>query len=251
MFGLIHVEGNRRYGMVMDTSSWSRTRIRHLYAINNLSQGLYLGAQGEGNAIGLLTTQGNGIAGVHINNTSVFTMRILNSSISEATKVSFGTGTTNRNRPGEIVFRNMNGVVGDHRSYFHNNSAHIFASTEQRHTASGMSWKLSPRNALDYNSLFPLKSRVAAVTVLAGQGVTVGLWFYRDNNAIKGILKIRGEQIAGVPNDLTQQTNGTVGVWEELTRTFTPTESGTIEIEAHAYGGDTYNVWIDDFRVES
>jgi hypothetical protein len=61
-------------------------------------------------------------------------------------------------------------------------------------------------------------------------------------------LVCKGGQIAGVPTDVIS-TLTTTGTWEEETITFTPTEQGVVEILAYAYGGSTFNGWVDDMTI--
>ena len=44
-------------------------------------------------------------------------------------------------------------------------------------------------------------------------------------------------------------TDGFVSKWEQLSLTFTPSESGVVEIEAQFYGGTTYNGWVSDSAI--
>ena len=34
--------------------------------------------------------------------------------------------------------------------------------------------------------------------------------------------------------------------WQQLSVSFTPTGDGIVEVTAEAWGGTTYNVWVDD-----
>lgn len=123
----------------------------------------------------------------------------------------------------------------------------IIADISNRHTASGFSWKLSPTSTLrtSYN---PLKLSLAKVAVAANALVTIKAWMYRDNSGLTMRLVCKGGQIAGVTSDVTSVVTA-VDSWEEQTITFTPTEQGVVEITAEAYGGSTYNGWVDDMTI--
>lgn len=144
-----------------------------------------------------------------------------------------------------IDFQNGNEVSALHGRYFENGQ--VTSDLTTRHTASGMSWKVSPQSAF-YMDFCPLRFPVAKIAVVATNQVTVKAWLYRDNAGITGKLACPGGRIAGVPSDVVATLSAT-GSWEEQTITFTPTEAGVVEIEVWAYGGTTYNVYVDDMTI--
>lgn len=126
----------------------------------------------------------------------------------------------------------------------------IQGATDQRHTASGISWKFSP-TATGRKSNYPLKMAVAKVACSANTAVTVGLWTYRDNANIKGRLLLRGGQIAGVGADVFVDCQPSVSTWTQYSLTFTPTEAGVVELHFLVWDGvgTTNNFWIDDLTI--
>jgi hypothetical protein len=124
----------------------------------------------------------------------------------------------------------------------------IVADTATRHTASGFSWKFSPTSTISCNSRFPLALSLAKVACAANSLVTIKAWMYRDNVGLTMQLVCKGGQLAGVPDDVTSSVS-TTGAWQEQTITFTPTEQGVVEILAYAYGGSTFNGWVDDMTI--
>ena len=50
----------------------------------------------------------------------------------------------------------------------------------------------------------------------------------------------------GSVSDVSASMTAAADTWEQLTITFTPTAAGVVEIEAWAYGGTTYSVYVDD-----
>jgi hypothetical protein len=116
-----------------------------------------------------------------------------------------------------------------------------------RHTASGISWKMSPTSTTYVTSAFPFELTVARIAVTASTLVTVNLWMRRSNTGITGRLMCRGRQIAGVSADVYADITAIADTWEEVTITFTPTAKGVVEILAQCFGGTTYSVYVDDF----
>ena len=94
--------------------------------------------------------------------------------------------------------------------------------------------------------LYPLFMSLAKIAVAANSQVTVSCWFRRSNTGITGKLVCRGGQIAGVSADVSASMTAAADTWEQLTINFTPTAAGVVEIEAWAYGGTTYSVYVDD-----
>ena len=66
---------------------------------------------------------------------------------------------------------------------------------------------------------------------------------------ITGSLVCRGGQIAGVSSDVTASMTVGADTWEQVQIQFTPSAAGVVEIEAWAYGGTTYSVYVDDLSV--
>ena len=89
---------------------------------------------------------------------------------------------------------------------------------------------------------------LAKIAVAASTLVTVTCWFRRSNTGITGKLVCRGGQIAGINADVSASMTAAADTWEQLTITFTPTAAGGVEIEAWAYGGTAYSVYVDDIN---
>jgi len=121
----------------------------------------------------------------------------------------------------------------------------ISSSIVNRHTASGICWRFSPLVAA---TIPVLDMQVARIACTANNLVTVKAWMCKDNAEITGTLICKKNQIAGVATDVSANIAG-VGVYEEVTITFTPTENGVVEICAQAYGGTTRNVDVDDMTI--
>ena len=126
----------------------------------------------------------------------------------------------------------------------------IVSATDQRHTATGISWKFRLTSTTrDVN--YPLRLSVSKLLCQANVLMTVSIWTYRDNANIKGTFFLAGGQIAGVPTDLAIDCQPTISTWVQYSMAFTPTESGVVEIFFRAYDGigTTNNFWIDDISI--
>jgi hypothetical protein len=140
---------------------------------------------------------------------------------------------------------NHDNTAGNHKIF--TDGGLISAATDQRHTASGISWKLQPTST-NRSSTYPLDLSLAKVACSANNLVTVKAWMRRDNSGLTMRLVCKGGQIAGVSSDVTSSVT-TTNAWEELTITFTPTEAGVVEITAEAWGGTTFSGWVDDMTI--
>lgn len=246
------LQNNRTYGIQLNSENMGASQFNYIDVSNNFTAGVYFSGGSKFApriVIGTLLANQFGTAScIRSDDWSFADAYILKSTLTGNTIV-FGSTTTNLKFPGQIILRNYNGTAGDHRTYYHNNIAHIYASTEQRHTASGYSWKFAPRHTHYINEFVPLKRTIATIAVGASSLVTISVWVYRDNTGINGRLFVNGGQIGGVLNDVYVTTTGSAGAWEQLTTTFTPTETGVVEVQMRVWGGNTYNLWIDDFSM--
>lgn len=127
----------------------------------------------------------------------------------------------------------------------------IISATDQRHTASGISWKFLPVSVNRVDN-YPLRMSVAKVAVAASAAVTMNIWTRRDSTQVSGLFIVRGGQIAGVPADVSVACAPSINTWTQSgSLTFTPTEAGVVEVEFWAWDGvgSTNAFWIDDFTV--
>lgn len=148
---------------------------------------------------------------------------------------------------GAVVYsHNHDRIANNHKIFL--SGALISAATDQRHTASGISWKIQPTSTSIQHSRNPVTLSLAKVACSANNLVTVKAWMYRDNSGLTMRLVCKGGQIAGVANDVTASVT-TTNAWEEETITFTPTEAGVVEITAEAWGGTTFSGWVDDMTI--
>lgn len=189
------------------------------------------------NAAGAINPGSNGLGG----------MTLVNAVIGEGTFV----GTPGLNNPdAAVVSHKHQGVADSHLITL--DAATITSATDQRHTASGISWKFRPtttKRAITY----PMRLSVAKLACASGVTVNVQIWVRRDNTNIAGRLIVPGGQIAGVRADIINTTDApSVNTWtQSATVSFTPTEDGVVEVFYECWDGvgTSNNLWIDDLTV--
>jgi hypothetical protein len=174
-------------------------------------------------------------------------LMLVNASIGEATEVNFPAANT-LSTENWVQSHNHDLTLGNHK-VFQNNGLVSSETGVDRRTASGLAWKLSPLSATARSVDYPTRLPLAKIYCTANSLVTVKAWFKRDSLSITGKLIAYGGRLAGVSADVSATTSGAINTYEELTISFTPTEAGVMEIEAHAYGGSTLNVWVDDMTI--
>jgi hypothetical protein len=94
-----------------------------------------------------------------------------------------------------------------------------------------------------------MRHRLAQVAVEGGVATTIGVYMRRDNTGVSGRLFIPGGQLTGMDDDLSDTMAVAENQWELVSVSFTPSETGVIDVWVEVWGGTTYNLWIDDFSV--
>jgi hypothetical protein len=148
---------------------------------------------------------------------------------------------------GVLASQEENQVVDNHKIY--QLGALISSATDQRKTASGISWKIQPTSTTVRNSRSPVTLSLAKVACAANSLVTIKAWMRRTNTGLTMRLVCKGGQIAGVDTDVVDAMTAAADTWAEQTITFTPTEVGVVEITAEAWGGTTFSGWVDDLTI--
>ena len=190
-----------------------------------------------------ITTRDNATSGLYFNlgGASAY---LFNCILDETTEVSYGTSPK---YAGYVFSHNHNGIAGNHKIF--SDGGLIVSATDQRYTASGISWKLQPTSTTLTSSRFPLVLSLAKVACAANSLVTVKAWMRRSNTGLTMRLVCKGGQIAGVDTDVVDAMTAAADTWAEQTITFTPTEVGVVEIIAEAFGGTIFSGWVDDLTI--
>jgi hypothetical protein len=214
----------------------TRTTVGSLTANSNSSPGLSIS---EGCVIQSGSTTGNASSGI---STTSAVGYINNFTINEATEVSNFTAFSNS----RVYSQNHDNTAGNHQIFC--DGGLINSNSSVRHTASGISWAMAPTST-NRSVTYPLNLSIAKIAVAASALVTVTVWMRRTNTGLTMTLMCKGGQIGGVAADVTASMAAAADTWEQLTITFTPNESGVVEILAQAYGGTTYTGYVDDMAV--
>lgn len=231
--------GNLTYGVFFTAASHATPHM-DMQCKNNGQTGV--GSNGVASpfrASGLVT-RGNTTNGINTSG-DVF---LNNSSLTDSTPILVNTNVD------FVVFSQKNGQVANAHLITWEGGT-IISATDQRQTASGISWKFRPTGTLR-TAARPLKLSVAKIKVLAGITKTIAIWTRRDNTNIKGLLCLAGGQVAGVPIDVEVACEPSINTWvQSSSLTFTPTEDGVVEINFKVYDGvgTTNNFWIDDISI--
>ncbi len=119
-------------------------------------------------------------------------------------------------------------------------------------TSNSYAWQFSPltTSIAGLGGIYdPLKLNIARVAVNPGSLVTTSIWARRDASGLNLDFYTQGGWLSGVPSDITVKATGEINNWEQLSMSFTPTDSGVVSFEVHAYSGSTFNGYIDDFFI--
>ena len=100
-----------------------------------------------------------------------------------------------------------------------------------------------------YTATYPLIMKLRGIALAANVSKTIGFWMRRSNTGLTMKLVCKGGQLAGIASDVTSSMTAVADTWELVSITLTPTEKGAVELEAHAYGGATYNGWVSKMEV--
>ena len=227
---------NNSYGVSFASSNNSNI-ITTLTNANNNYYGVSFSSSNN-NIIRSLSTTGNATAGVY-NDTGV--NYIYKAIIAEATEVAGAVAFANSR-----IYSQMHDNTPNNHWIFTDGGT-INSQTTTRHTASGIAWKFAITSS-NRASNYPLTLSVAKLAVAANNQVTCKIWMKKDHATnVAGKLVCRGGQLSGVSSDVTD-TKADDTDWEQLSISFTPTETGVIEIEAWAYySAGSSNVYVDDF----
>jgi hypothetical protein len=234
---------NSNQGIGVNFGAYPGTfNVLDVVAKNNGTSGLNTSSRGPLYASGLITG-GNGSYGIGVQCANVF---LTNCSIPESTKYDL-TGYSGGTNTDYRIFSQKDGqAAGVH--VVTTDGGTISSATDQRHTASGISWKFRPTST-SRNQYYPLPLSVGKVLCTANTAVNVTIWTRRDNTNIQGRLRLPGGQIAGANQDTVVNCAPAINTWtQSSTLTFTPTESGVVELFFEVWDGvgTSNSYWIDD-----
>lgn len=236
------IENNLGTGILVNSSTYTIPASVDVARIrNNTNYALSLDTRIPFKLSSIIT--GNNGSGAISANAS---LQLHNSLIPEANKVV--NLPIRRNQ--YVGFTKLDQIEDNHLLW--TDSGQIASATDQRHTPSGISWKFSPTSGGVRTRHYPLRMAVAKIACAANAPVSVSIWTRRDSTDIKGMLRLAGGQIKGVPNDITVSCEPATNQWSlSAALTFTPTEKGVVEVVFDVWDevGSTNSFWIDDLVI--
>ena len=239
-FGSINgAHGNTAAGIRF--GSGANTTVESANAQNNGTSGILFNNQSNSandNLIKSLTTAGNATAGV--SNTTGGLNYLKNAVIGESTEVAVNI------IGGRVVSENHDGVAGNTQVF--TSWGRMSSELTVRHTASGVAWAMANTAGYDADT-GRFVEEVARVACAANSLVTFKLWMRRTNTGLTFRLMCKGGQIAGVANDVSSAMTAAADTWEQVSISFTPTETGAVTLTVEAAGGTTYIGYFDDLTV--
>lgn len=137
---------------------------------------------------------------------------------------------------------------------------HESVADANRHTLSGVAWKISPDRTIENGAgdfatnapteAHPGKFRLGAIAVAADVAKTFTLWAKRDHTAVHLKLVCPGMQVPGAPSDVEDALTAAVDTWEQLSISITPTGPGVVELWVYYWSDSAgHAAWVDDFAV--
>lgn len=217
-----------------------RNIIKNCSFINNHNAGIDIADSADNNLFVQCTTTNNshsitcfGTGNIYVKNC------ILNETSEAANFTPYSDGRT--------IFINNDNSNNNYIIYTDNGT--IYNTVAIRYSNRGFAWAMAPTSNVDRNSAYPLALSIAKVAVNANNLVIVRAWMRRTNILLTTGLRVKGEQIAGVPNDITSYMTAAADTWEQVTLSFTPSEAGVVEILAECWGGTTFTAYVDDISI--
>jgi len=207
---------------------------------SNNNTGVYF-LSSDDNIIKSLSTSENTAGGVQTTNGTNY---LFNALIAEGTEVAGNTPFANA----RIHSFNHEQTVNNH--WIFTDGGKINSLANDRVGGAGLKWKYALLSTTRVSSNYPLDMVLMEIPVNADSEVTVTAYCMKDHASNVGAkLVCRGGQLAGVASDVAD-TKADDTDWEQLSISFTPTESGVIEIEGWGYYVSGYsNVYFADVSV--
>jgi hypothetical protein len=118
------------------------------------------------------------------------------------------------------------------------------------HGTATFSWQ-TQLTSLQRGINFPSDTLLATVYCTANVAVTVSAWFKKTHATnIVNSLVLPGDQLSGIAEDVVTTGTSTTN-WEQLSITFTPTQSGVVKIYSSCYlaAGSTESSYVSDMTL--
>lgn len=233
-----NVNGNVTYGFNFSTSS--NNTILSIQSVSNNTTTSIAFATGSGNnkIYNSVTAGGtNGVESYALNN------YLCNSTINQSSEcLSDATNGT-----GFLWSLNHDNTTGNHWGFTYQATVNLQVSTV--HLSEPCAWKTAITGSTRI-STYPVKLKIAEVAFTASSLVTVKAWVKKDHATNVGCkLATYTNTSVGINSDVAV-TKANDTDWEELTITFTPTQSGVTEIYLESwYSAGNSNTYVGSITV--
>jgi hypothetical protein len=237
-FNNCYWNNNGSFGITTNAGAGSNNVWNNCNFINNQNEGYRSGHGGFNETFNNCFTSGNISNGFF---SFGGTMYLNNCTVQESVEFGIYGGSD-----GRIYNMNLDNISNNH--YIYTDYGMIRPQVSVRYNNSGFAWSMAPTN--DYRrDNYPLGFPIAKAAVNANNLVIVRAWMRRNSIGLTTRLRVKGGQIAGVPNDITSYMSAAADTWEQVTLNFTPTEAGVVEILAECWGGTTFTAYVDDISI--
>lgn len=145
---------------------------------------------------------------------------------------------------------NEQGVANSHITRLDGGT--IQSDTVGFHGSSGIGWKITPTDT-KRDANFPISLSVGRFAVNSGSTVTISAWIKSSGSPTVGRMRIHGNSIAGVTNDIVT-SNATNTSYQQYSLVANPTENGVIEVFFEAWitgANSTQYMEISDMSVSA
>lgn len=154
--------------------------------------------------------------------------------------VGFG-GTITNHMQDRALFLKVAGSETDHRLVGNG----FIISTDTATKRDGVfSWKINPTST-SITAIDPIKFKIGEVLCTANAQKTVKAWLRRSDLGLTIGLMVTSDQLYGMTTETLSPMTAAINTWEEVTLSFTPTETGIISVYVYAYGGTTFSGFVD------
>ena len=239
IFNKISAEGYSSTGFYLNNSHANK-----FLEITSHTKNSYCGIQfvSSGNNTFQNCVSNNGTAAISSNSCLNF---FNNVTFSDSSLFSFGSYYDSR-----FLSTNHGGSVG--AVYIGMYYGNITSDTTNRHTASGICWKLSPTNSMR-DVTYPVRLKIATIACNTTAQVTVKAWVKKSHATDIGAkLCLPAGQLGGPVTNTFSSAKADDTSYEELTLTFNPTAAGVFDVEVWAYwqaNTADESVYVDDMTI--
>ncbi len=227
--------------------------------IDSLTHTIQLDADNPTTVFGTLLGQAEDPKALYINNSTGDILVNSGSLMAEVDSPSTGVklnGLTrtgagaarNSDSTGPLFWRNYNGTSGDYRSYY---AAHLITQESSTvHTSGGKCLKAQVLSTSETAAEVPLGS----IMVNANSAVTISIYVYITGSNEQVTLLANAAPWLGLSTSQAVTADTSSGTsqntWTQITKTFTPTATGKLDIKLDFSNNSTSSVmFVDDFGV--